>query len=140
MRMFKGRTARNFYHATLLAPSLTSSLRDPLSKSAVAAAKTCNGADGTLECGFVLTGEKQGESTEARADEVFNALELVQGLLMDGEDVGKPAGNATQGGNGTHTGSPTESGAPESTGTAGRTGVAWGVVALAAGMAVFGLA
>jgi mannan endo-1,6-alpha-mannosidase len=145
-------TARSYARAAIAAPSIEKPLREVLRSSAPAAAKTCEGKGEELSCAFQWT-ENEGEfrrSTEpvsgAGLGEVFDVLEVVQGLLYEkagsvsNNSSDTPSGSPSGGPSGNPGGTPTGSAQPaRDTGAAGRVSVAWAGVGFAALLAAFGM-
>jgi mannan endo-1,6-alpha-mannosidase len=129
-RFQKGIAARSFARAVLFAPCATQTLRTMLEASAKGAASACEGTD-DIQCEFTwLDGGAEWNSLGATASdgnlaELFNSLEVVQGLLY-------PLAKGLRNVNGTITGghcsgdptqnkdvsSTSDAGTPEKTGTA----------------------
>lgn len=135
----KGIAARSFARAALFAPFAADSITNMLETSANAAAESCEGAD-DVRCPLNWTDVRAGWESAGASDgnlgEVFNALEVVQGLLYPfATGLKRANGTGVGGGNSTQNGG--VSGAvgaelPESTGGAGTVAVSV--------MAAFGVA
>jgi mannan endo-1,6-alpha-mannosidase len=128
MRAYKGVFARTYARAALAAPIVAESISKTLSASAKGAAKACTSGDDT-ECS--LSWKHSDSSASARdgnLGEVYNALEVVQGLLYPSVSKGLKSVNASGafGGNKTQNGGASNTssiGTPQSTGAAGSVAV-----------------
>jgi mannan endo-1,6-alpha-mannosidase len=125
-RAFKGIFARTLARAALVAPIVAEPITKMLSISAKAAAAACT-TDKDTACGFSWADPKSKWPTATVKDgnlgEVFNALEIVQGLLYPSAKALRTAKGAGGGNSsGTQSGSASKvsgSGAAQPTGGAG---------------------
>jgi mannan endo-1,6-alpha-mannosidase len=147
-RAFKGIFARTMARAALAAPIVADSIKNVLSKSAVAAAAACTtGDDPNCKFGWANASStwEAGSASDDNLGEVFSALELVQGLLYPSAKALKSAnggsGSGGVAGNGTTNAAPPGTGlggAPQNTGAAGS--VTASVAMVLGGVFVAGLA
>lgn len=97
--------------AALAAPIVSDTIKKMLSRSAVAAASACNAGE-DAECNFQWANQtsnwEPASAKDGNLGEVFNALEIVQGLLY-------PSAKALQTVNGTRAGSDTGNGKTNAT-------------------------
>ncbi|KAF2821627.1 glycoside hydrolase [Ophiobolus disseminans] len=107
MRAYKGVFARSIARAAVAAPIVSDTIQKILSRSAAAAASACT-ATTQMECSFAwanatVTGDSA-TAKDGNLGEIFNALEMVQGLLypsakalntVNGTVSGKGNGNET---------------------------------------------
>lgn len=105
-RAMKGVFARSMARAALASPVVKDSINKILSTSAQAAAKACTGEGENVKCPFEWTSGKTGTTATAKdghLGEVFNALEVIQGLLYPSAKAlltnnSASTGNSTQNG------------------------------------------
>jgi mannan endo-1,6-alpha-mannosidase len=124
VRAYKGIFARSLARAALAAPIVSGSINKLLSTSAKAAASACSGgSDPSCRLGWTMDSEWESASAkDGNLGEVFNALEVVQGLLYPSAKALKSAGDGTAGASGTTGGAAngtTGARGPQSTGAAG---------------------
>jgi mannan endo-1,6-alpha-mannosidase len=126
----KGTATRSFARTALFAPFVTDSITTMLKASAKAAARACDGTD-DVRCSFTWAEkDSEGESasaSEGNVGEVFNALEVVQGLLYPSAKGLKNVNGTAPGNENKEDSSQNENAsgtdganAPENTGAAGK--------------------
>jgi mannan endo-1,6-alpha-mannosidase len=131
MRAYKGVFARTYARAALAAPIVAEAINKMLSASAKGAANACtSGDDAECSLSWVDAKSKNGGASakDGNLGEVYNALEVIQGLLYPSVSKGLKgaAGSGTTGGNITQNGGASNtsgSSAPQQTGTAGSVAV-----------------
>jgi mannan endo-1,6-alpha-mannosidase len=123
MRAYKGVFARTYARAALAAPIVAESISKTLSASAKGAANACTSGDDT-ECSLSWKhSDSSASAKDGNLGEVYNALEVVQGLLyssvskglMSANSSGTTRANNTQKGGASNTSSTS---APQNTGAA----------------------
>ena len=122
-RAFKGIAARSYARAAISAPFVADSINKMLETSAKGAASTCDGSGTDVQCKLSWSDANSaweaGSAKDGNLGEVFNVLEVVQGLLYKSS---KPLATGNETTTGSVSVNATQSGgaaAPEHTGSAG---------------------
>lgn len=125
MRAFKGIAARSYARAVVAAPALAGPLTKKLETSSKAAASACDGDFEDVKCSLAWANPDGSNWTAASAgdgnlNEVFDALQVVQGLLFSQATSNKTG--VAKGDSGTQKGGASGTSgaeAPKETGAAG---------------------